>query len=409
MIQTHHTSIFSSFTDDDGQIVIGGLPATQHIDGSGRPHFLYSRSILEARIDALRQAMPEGLDLHFAVKSNPFAPFLKAVDPLVDGFDIASIGELFRLIDAGCSIENVSFAGPGKTRAEIEDAARHGVKVIVESPHQLWLCQQAGEKLNKQVRVMVRINDRKPRSGGGLSMSGGQTVFGWDLDDFQARGAHLFAQYPNVDFWGLHLFFGSQILQVNAIKDAIAASVETIKHLTLPSVPKLINIGGGLGVPYGPKDVPLELGDVTEAWAMAVDDLQTAFAGTKVCIELGRYISAPTGIYVMEVLDKKYIGEDCFVVCAGGLHHFSAATGNFGQVLKRNHPVAPTKPDTGEVETITITGPLCTPMDVFARQVSLPKLEIGDHIAVFQAGAYGATASPAGFLSHPSTVELLVD
>ena len=409
MTPTHHPSIFAPFTDEQGQAVIGGRRATDWLTNSSVPHFLYSNARLAARVAKLRQAMPAGLDLHFAVKSNPFAGFIKAVDPLVDGFDIASIGELRRLIDAGCSIANVSFAGPGKTAQEIEEAVRHAVKIIVESPHQLELCQRAGKKLGVKPRVMVRINDQKSRPGGGLSMAGARTVFGWDINDFEARGAHLFSQCPDVEFWGLHLFFGSQILQTDAIRQAIETSVETIQQLSLPGPPNLINLGGGLGVPYGPKDAPLDLSDMTAPWTDAVEKLQTLYPGTRLCIELGRYISATTGLYVMEVLDKKTIGEDCFVVCAGGLHHFSAATGNFGQVLKRNHPIAHATPNPDKFETVTVTGPLCTPMDVFARNIAMPEVNIGDHIVVFQAGAYAATASPGSFLSHPPAVELMVD
>ena len=409
MTDTHHPSIFAPFLGEDGQVVIGNRPVGRWLDNSGRPHFLYSKSRLATRIAELRAAMPRDLHLHYAVKSNPFAPLLQAVDPLVDGFDIASIGELRQLIAAGCSVDNVSFAGPGKSQQEIDEAAAHDVKIIVESPHQLRMCQKAGAELGRTVRAMVRINDQKARPGGGLSMAGGNTVFGWDLADFLANGRGLFGQSQNVEFWGLHLFFGSQILQSTAIEAGISASVETIKSMDLPDVPRLVNLGGGLGVPYGPKDAPLDIRTLTPVWDRAVNDLKTLHPDTNVCIELGRYISATTGLYVMDILDKKQVGDASFLVCAGGLHHFAAATGNFGQVLKRDHPVAVAHADSGPTQTVTIAGPLCTPMDVFARNIELPNAEIGDRIVVFQAGAYGATASPTGFLSHPPAVERMVD
>lgn len=408
MSGAHHSSIFAEFLDDDGNVVIGGKPATDWLDGSSRPHFLYSKEILKERILELRSNMPPDLRLNYAVKSNPFQPFLRAVDPLVDGFDIASIGELRRLIAAGCNTDNVSFAGPGKSRDEIREAASHAVKIIVESPHQLALCESVGQELGIPVRAMVRINDQKARPGGGLSMAGAKTVFGWDLEDFQTNGAKTFASLAHVEFSGLHLFYGSQILQSTAIAENIRISVDTITTLNLPSEPKLINLGGGLGVPYGPKDVPLELTDLTAPWSEAMERLTARFPTTNVCVELGRYVSAPTGVFLVQVLDRKSNGGTDFVVCSGGLQNFSAATGNFGQVLKRNHPLRAVR-SAHNLSPVTVTGPLCTPMDVFARDIMLADVSIGDYIAVFQAGAYGATASPSAFLSHPAAVEMVID
>ena len=407
MSQEHHPSIFENFLDEDGRVVIGGKPADEWLEDSDRPHFLYSRSLLEGRIAHLRKAMPDVLGLHYAVKSNPFAEILQTVDPLVDGFDIASIGELRRLIAAGCKTTNISFAGPGKSRAEILEAAAHSVKIIVESPHQLGLCESVGRELGKTLRVMVRVNDQKARPGGGLSMAGANTVFGWELEDFQTRGVEAFEACDHVEFWGLHIFYGSQILQAQAIGDNLRISVETIKSLRLPRPPKLINLGGGLGIPYGPKDVPIDIESVTPSWIDSVNDLNAKFPGAKICVELGRYISAPIGIFVMQVLDKKRVGETEFLVCSGGLQNFAAATGNFGQVLKRNHPLCATENLPVE-KAFTVTGPLCTPMDVFARNLMLSDVRIGDYLAAFQAGAYGITASPSGFLSHLMAVEKLV-
>ena len=407
MTDAHHPSIFTEFLDRDGNVAIGGKLASDWLDGSGRPHFLYSGDLVRQRIATLRDNMPAELRLPYAMKSNPFAPYLKAIDPQIDGFDIASIGELRRLIAAGCSVDAVSFAGPGKTRAEIREAAEHSVKVIVESPHQLALCDSVGAELGVTVRAMVRINDQKARPGGGLSMAGAKTVFGWDVEDFRTRGVEAFEACRNVEFWGLHLFYGSQILQAAAIAENVRISVDTILSLPLPGAPRLINLGGGLGVPYGPKDVPLALSELSEPWGDAIARLKSQFAATEVCVELGRYISAPTGVFLMEVLDKKTNGGTDFVGCSGGLQNFSAATGNFGQVLKRNHPLRAVRPQ-GPLRPVTVTGPLCTPMDVFARDAMLHDVEIGDHIAVFQAGAYGATASPSAFLSHPDAVERMV-
>lgn len=404
---SHHPTIIEPFVGHDDRLCISNTPIADLAAEYTEPFYVYSRERIATQLDQLRSATPAILDIHFAVKSNPFRPFLKAVEPLVDGFDIASIGELQLLQEAGCHTHNVSFAGPGKSENEICQAIKQGVKIIVESPHQLDMCQRMAQTLGLRACVMVRLNDQKQRSGGGLSMSGNQNGFGWDSNDFNARGNALFTQASHVDFHGFHVFFGSQILKPDAIAKSIQASIETIIALPTPTLPKLINLGGGLGVPYAPHDVPLDLSKLTPVWQAACDTLKKRYPEVKVCIELGRFIAAPTGLYITRIVDKKKIGDQLFVVCNGGLHHFSAATGNFGQALKRNHPVYPAVPR-APLETVTLIGALCTPMDVFARNVALPRMEIGDSVVMFQAGAYGFSASPRGFLSHPEPHQRLI-
>ena len=406
-MREHHPAIYAPFERDDGQIVISDQTVESLATRIQTPFYAYCRKGIDARIAGLRAALPTEYKLHYAIKANPNLEVLRHVVPLVDGFDIASGGELARLEEIGYGMAEVSFAGPGKTAREIERAVSRDVVVIVESSTQLEMCNRIAGEMKRRARCMVRLNDHRQLGSGGLSMSGSSTVFGWDISDYVERGVPMFAELSHVDFFGFHLFYGSQILQHGALVQGIEISAQTICDVPVPSAPKFINLGGGLGIPYGPKDEPLDTNELTSTWKAAADRILGRFPETELCLELGRYIVGPAGLYVTKVVDRKTIGDNTFLVTDGGMHHFAAATGNFGQVLKRNHPIWPARPRLGDVEKVSVVGCLCTPMDVFARDVPLPPVEVGDLLVMFQAGAYGYTASPRDFLSHDAPAEVL--
>ncbi|MEB3204367.1 MAG: alanine racemase [Candidatus Sericytochromatia bacterium] len=404
LLSEHHSEVLAPYLGSGGSVLLDGTSPESLADTLGTPAYVYSGSVISRRVADLRRAMPAGLSLHYAVKANPNAQVLAHIAGLVDGFDVASGGELERLAKAGCPFSEVSFAGPGKSREELCRAVSLGVRVVVESPHQLLLTDAVARGLGRVARVMVRLNDHREVRNGGLSMSGG-SVFGWDLEDYVRTGQELFSSLSHVVFEGFHLFHGTQVLQAMALVEGLRTSAELLRTVPVPANPVLINLGGGLGLPYGPRDVPLDPGDLTTAWTEACRTIRSRFPAVNICVELGRYLVGPAGIYLTRVVDKKMAGDKRYLVTDGGLHHFLAATGNFGQVFRRNHPVWPANPRHGTPETVTIVGRLCTPIDVFARDVTLAPVEIGDLLVLFQAGAYGFTASPRDFLSHDPPAE----
>jgi diaminopimelate decarboxylase len=255
---------------------------------------------------------------------------------------------------------------------------------------------------------MVRLNDHRQLGNGGLTMAGGRSVFGWDLDDYRQTALPAFASLDHVRFHGIHLFRGTQSLQVQALAEGLRVSSELLASLPMPGEPRLINLGGGLGIPYAPKDVPIDPRALKPAWQSASDAIRSRYPAVRLCVELGRFLVGPIGLYLTRVIDKKVSGGNTYLVTDGGLHHFAAATGNFGQVIRRNHALWPARLRPGDPERVTVVGCLCTPMDVFARDVMLPPVEIGDMLILFQAGAYGYTASPRQFLSHPEPEEVFL-
>jgi diaminopimelate decarboxylase len=392
-----------------GEIAPGGIPVSRLAERVGRtPFYVYDRQAIGARVASLRAALPRAMHLHYAIKANPMPAVVHHLAGLTDGLDVASAQEMAVALDAGVAPERVSFAGPGKSAAEIRRAVAAGITVTVESALQLEQAVQAGAALGVLPRVAVRVNPAFELKSSGMKMGGGPRPFGIDevrvpevLDRVRESGVHLS---------GLHIFGGSQNLRADAIVDAQRKTYELGLSLLRQwggSVDWL-NLGGGLGVPYFPGEAELDLGPVAEN-LHRLSERAGAELGAPLVIELGRYLVAHAGLYVCRVLDRKESCGQVFVVTDGGLHHHLAASGNFGQVLRKNYPVAVANRIDAPVDEVqTVVGPLCTPLDVLAERMPLAHAELGDLIAVFQSGAYGLTASPTAFLSHPAPAEVLV-
>jgi len=376
----------------------------------GTPYYAYSRRLIEDRVAALRAALPAAVGLHYAIKANPMPAVVQLLRGLVDGFDVASQAELRLALDAGMPAAAVSFAGPGKREAEIRAAVAAGATVNAESLRELHLAADSGRALGLRPRVALRINPDFALKGSGMRMTGSPSQFGIDAE--QAEAALALAAELELEFRGLHIYSGSQNLRHEAIVEANDATFELAFRLcrAAPAPPRFLNIGGGYGIPYFPGDEPLDpapIGANLGRWLPRV--AAELGADCQVVVELGRYLVGEAGFYVTRILDRKISKGEVFLVCDGGLHHHLANSGNFGQVLRKNYPVLiGNRLDEAATETATICGPLCTPLDVVAAKLALPHAVAGDYVVVAQSGAYGLTASPRGFLSHPEPGEILV-
>lgn len=363
---------------------------------AGTPLYIYDFAAVQARITRFRAAMPARVALHYAIKANPFPPLIAAIAPQVDGIDVASAGEMDKAL-AAMSAETISFAGPGKRDAELEAAIRAGVTLNLESEGEAERALATGERLGITPRLAVRVNPDFELRGSGMKMGGRASPFGIDA----ARGSALVRRLvaAEADWRGFHIYAGSQALSAEAVIETQTATIGLAARLAdeAGALPPLVNLGGGFGIPYFPGDVPLDVEAVGAALAGELDRLDTQYA-----IELGRWLVGEAGIYLARVVDRKESQGETFLVVDGGLNHHLAATGNFGTVVRRNYPVAVAHrlQDPAE-EVVTVVGPLCTPLDRLADRVALPRAEVGDLIAIFASGAYGASASPQGFLGHP--------
>ena len=395
---------------DDAQLRIGGWSADELIDqAGGTPLFVYDNNIVGGQIARLRAAMPDGLALHYAVKANPYGPLLRFLARYVEGFDVASAGELQALHEAEVGGVPISFAGPGKRDSDIESAIAGGVTLNVESEGEVERALTIAELVGRQPKIAVRVNPPFGIKGAGMKMGGLASPFGIDAD----RAAELVRRVieGGADWRGLHIFAGSQVLAADALVDAQRATVALAAEIadSVGASPPELNLGGGFGIPYFPGEQPLDVNAVGAALGETLIAAPDVLANTRFALELGRWLVGEAGVYLARIIDRKVSGGRTFLVTDGGLHHMLAASGNFGQVLRRNYPVAIAGRFGGEPdEEVTVTGCLCTPLDLLADDVSLPHAEPGDVVAVFCAGAYGLTASPQAFLSHPPAREMLV-
>ncbi|GMM94482.1 pyridoxal-dependent decarboxylase, exosortase A system-associated [Qipengyuania sp. MTN3-11] len=394
----------------EGELEIGCETASRLIDRAGRtPVFLYSRALMEQRMAHLRGAMPERLKINYAIKANSFEPVLQVMAKLADGLDIASGGELDLVRAAGIDPERVSFAGPGKRDVELEAAIGAGVTLNLESEGEATRALATAERLGRAPRLAVRVNPDFELKGSGMKMGGGAKPFGVDAERVPALVRDILS--AGCEFRGLHIFTGSQALDAEALVEAQAntlALAHRIASEAKTALPKL-NMGGGFGIPYFPGDTPLDIGRVGEALAQRFGDLPDTLAHAELFIELGRYLVGEAGVYLTRIVDRKVSHGETYLVTDGGLHHQLAASGNFGQVVRRNYPVAiANRFDAEATEVANVVGCLCTPLDRLADRAHLPRAEVGDIVAVFCAGAYGASASPSAFLGQGPAAEMLV-
>jgi diaminopimelate decarboxylase len=393
----------ADYAHRDGQLLIGGRTAAALIEEAGdTPLFVYDMGIVRDRVARFRAAFPN-VALHYAVKANPYAPLVRSIAKLVDGIDVASSGEAELALSAGMAAENISFAGPGKRDRELEAAIISGVMINLESEAEAERALAISERLGLRPRLAVRVNPDFELRGSGMKMGGGAKPFGVDAERAASLVKRIVA--AGADYRGLHIFVGSQALDPVAIIDAQASAVALADRVAEEAgiAAPLVNLGGGFGIPYFPGDKPLDIEAIGEA--LALPPGPTSYA-----IELGRWLVGEAGVYLTRIVDRKISHGEIFLVTDGGLHHQLAASGNFGTVVRRNYPVAVANRFGAEPqETVTVVGCLCTPLDQLAQKVALPRADVGDVIAVFMAGAYGATASPQAFLGHPPPLEMLVD
>ena len=393
-----------------GELAIGGKPVSHWVEQAGRtPLFVYSRDRIAQRFEMLRAAMPGRLKINYAIKANSFDPLLSFVSTLADGLDIASGGELELVRATGFDLGRVSFAGPGKRDLELEAAIAAGVTLNLESEAEAGRALAIAERLGMTPRLAVRVNPDFELKGSGMKMGGGPKPFGIDAARVPALVRHIAA--AGCDFRGLHIFTGSQALSAEAVIDMQAKVLDCAHRIAVDAgvtLPKL-NMGGGFGIPYFPGDEPLDIAAVGAALEERFRDLPDTLADAELFIELGRYLVGEAGVYLTRIVDRKESYGETYLVTDGGLHHQLAASGNFGTVVRRNYPVAIASRFAAEpIEEANVVGCLCTPLDRLADKAHLPRAEVGDLVAVFCAGAYGASASPSAFLGQGPAAEMLV-
>jgi len=401
------------FPASEQTLHIGGLSVEQLAERFGTPLFIYDESVLRRKWNLLRSTFPSAFNIHYSVKANPNPNLIAFFLEQGAGVEIASAGELQLALEASCPPHRILFAGPAKSPAELELALRTKIgEIHAESLTELTRIADIAERLGQVAPVALRINPASEAQGGAMRMGGKATPFGIDEESLD-RALDFVLASASIELRGMHLFAGTQILDSEVLLFQYRKGIQIARRIAERQKHALhtVDFGGGLGVPYFSSDQPLGMDrlrqGLDELMNEIVDDL--LFAGTRFIIEPGRFLVAEAGIYLTRVLDVKVSREKTFVIVDGGMNHHLAASGNLGQTIKRNFPIViANRLQEAECGTVEIVGPLCTPLDVLARSLSAPMVEVGDLVAVLQSGAYARSASPLGFLSHPSPPEVLV-
>lgn len=408
---THGKDVVSreAMPDLSGIPGIAGSSFSDLADRAGTtPFYAYDRAALKSNIESIRAALPAQCEIYYSPKVNPFPPLVFEISRLVDGLDVASSRELRLALDCGVEPGKCLLTGPAKTETEIRCGVASGVIINIESPEQLIRVSTEGLRSGKRPIVSIRVNSQfaVPRPS---IQRYENSQFGIDID--AAYEVARMATERDLELVGFHLFFGSQYFDPTVIAENQRRAFRIARGLadSVGLSQYFVNVGGGFGVPFhqGEEELDLlEMGDRMNSWMDA--ELRTE-KNARIIIELGRYIVATTGYYIMRVLDKKRIGKEQFLLVDGGLHHHLLASGTFAQSAARNAIMAPGVVTHGRRdEVVSVAGRLCSVMDRFATDVSLPEMKIGELVVISSSGAYGPSFSPAGFLSHDPVVELLV-
>ncbi len=403
-----HTSHLFPVVNNEFQV--GGLPLSRLAERVGStPFYAYDRKLISARIAELRAALPAEIHLHYAIKANPMPAVVQHMAGLVDGFDLASAGEMKIALDTPMPADKISFAGPGKTESELRQAAAAGIVVNLESELEMERLAKVAAALGLLPKAAIRVNPDFELKSSGMKMGGGPKQFGVDAERVPAMLSRM-RELP-LEFYGFHIFSGSQNLKAEAIMEAQRNTFDLARRLAkdAPGPVRLLNLGGGFGIPYFPGEERLDLKTVCDHLASQIPDARRDFPEAEFVIELGRFFVGEAGLYVSRVVDRKESRGQTFIVTDGGLHHHLSASGNFGQVIRKNYPVlVGNRVEESVPSMASVVGPLCTPLDILADKMPLGHAQVGDLIVVLQSGAYGLTASPTAFLGHPAPAEVLV-
>lgn len=411
MTNSHHkVTNNAAFSNSAGILHIGDQSLFQLASrAGGTPFFAYNRHHISARYAYLRNHIPKKISLFYATKANPMPQLMSHLCDHVQGFDVASLKELQIALNTGMQASSISFAGPGKRDNELMAAIATGVLIFIESISEAESIARLANQMGATPRVGIRINPDFELRATGVKMTGWPTPFGIDAHLVPTHIAKIHDLGLKIE--GLHVFTGSQCLEAKSLQHMHTQLFKLGVNLQekLPYSLQTFNIGGGFGIPYFPGDSALAIEHVGEHLQTMINTYASELSATKLIMELGRYLVGESGLYVCQVIDRKISNGEVFLITDGGMHHHLAASGNLGQILRKNYPViVANRINQAKTEVCNVVGPLCTPLDCLAKKIELPVSAKGDYIAILQSGAYGFSASPKDFLSHPHPVEILV-
>lgn len=379
----------------------------------GTPLYVYNVDIIRGRFAKLKDLFGRHFGVSYAVKANPNIELLRVLLPHVATFDVSSYREVERALEAGCPAERITFSGPAKRRVEVVGAVEQRIgELVLESLAEADIASAAATERGVVQPVLLRINPSVGPRHFGVNMAGKASQFGIDEEEMETAIDHIVA-LPNLELVGFHIYSGTNSLNAEAIAENFAIFIELFRrgaaHAKL--APRKLVFGSGFGVPYTSTEKPLDVDEVASRVIPMIDAMKAepVFAEAECVLEMGRWLVAPAGLLLTSVIAEKTSRGVELRACDAGFNNHLAACGMMGTVIRRNWNIANISNPDGPEGAYTLVGPLCTTIDILATDIALPQVRNGDILAVENSGAYGLTASPTRFISHPEPSEVLLD
>ena len=379
----------------------------------GTPLYVYDMAPIRERFSTLGRLFGDAFGVSFAVKCNPNVELLRRILPLVDTLDVSSFKEVERSLAAGCPAERLTFSGPAKRLGEVRGAVAAGVgELVLESIAEAHMASAAATELGMVQDVLIRINPATMPRYFGVNMAGKPSQFGVDEELIEGAIDEIVA-LPGLNLIGFHIYSGTNSLNAEAIAENFGIFIglfrQAVAHAGIR--PRKLIFGSGFGIPYVAGDPLLDVDAVAARAVPMIAELKRdpLFAQTRCVLEMGRWLVGPGGWLLTGVIGEKPSRGVQFRLCDAGFNNHLAACGMMGTVIRRNWSIVNLTNPAAEAGKYTLVGPLCTTIDILATDITLPHVRVGDVLAIANSGAYGLTASPTRFISHPEPGEVLID
>lgn len=378
----------------------------------GTPCYVYFADRIRKRIDTVRDALGGRFGISYAVKSNPNMGLIDRIRDRCVTLDVSSIGEVERCLAIGASASDLTFSGPAKREEELARAVEVGVgEMVCESVQEAFLLDRLAGEAGKVMNVLIRINPKRSPKQFGVNMSGKPSQFGVDEEEMP-RAIEAILGMRHLRLIGFHIYSGTNSLSVEAISENFSIFIDLFSRFSemYELVPEKLVFGSGFGVPYHDGDDPLDLPALARRLNDQIDAMKQnpRLARAALALEMGRYLIAPEGFLLTRVIRNKSSRGTTICLCDAGFNNHLAACGMMGTIIRRNWPIENvSSTDAASSKEYTLVGPLCTTIDILASDIELPETNDGDLLAIGSSGAYGHTASPARFISHPEPREIL--
>lgn len=389
----------STFRDTVEQGIASGQLAT--------PCFVYDEAVIRQQASNILSAIKKhelNADLYYAMKANANMAIVKILHDEGLGVDIASGGELHAALTVGVRGEEIIFTGPSKSDAELRAAVEAGVATIhVESVNEAKRLQAICEALDTTQDILIRVNATYEIHGVDITLSGDSTQFGI-MEEVLSEAIPQIAALDRLTIHGLHVYNASGVLNYASLLQNVENVFDLVLKLEkeFPAIDfSILDVGGGFGIDYKGDD----LFDVDAFFAGTANLVeQYGFQQRNIKLEIGRYLVADSGKYLVTVVDEKESRGVNFLITDGGAHHFLRPA-----LFKMNHPATVwQREERSGTDSYRVSGVLCTNVDLIAKDVVLPAATIGDIVAIEKTGAYGWSVGIHQFLSHPTAPEYLL-